>query len=71
MFKIYGKPNCIFCEKAVACLKSLNLLYEYIDLSVDGDSLHKIKSEGHKTVPVIFFNDDLVGGYTELKEYLK
>lgn len=71
MFKIYGKPNCIFCEKAVSCLKSLDLSYEYIDLSVDVNSLQRIKSEGHKTVPVIFFNEGLIGGYTELEEYLK
>lgn len=70
MFKVYGKPNCVFCSQAKTLLGMNNINYDYVDLSEDETALTLIKSEGHKTVPVIKLDGKLIGGYTELKEYL-
>lgn len=70
MYIIYGKPNCVFCEMAKTLLGMKAIDYDYVDLSEDRAALSLIKSEGHKTVPVIKLNGRLIGGYAELKETL-
>ncbi len=71
MFSIVGKSDCSYCEKAKKLLDEIGIPYEYIDLYQDFEEYRKFDEEGHKTVPVIKLNGSLIGGYTELKEYLK
>ncbi len=67
--EVYSTPNCPFCVSAKALLKSKNLSFQEIDVSVDIDSLHKmIKLSGLRTVPQIFINNQSIGGFDELSK---
>ncbi len=64
---IYTKSYCPYCDRAKALLKRKGASYE--EISVEGDE--KIYTElkqktGLMTVPQIFINDELIGGYTDL-----
>ncbi len=67
--EVYSTPNCPFCVRAKALLKSKKLSFQEIDVSNDIESLHKmIKLSGLRTVPQIFINNQSIGGYDELSQ---
>lgn len=69
--KIYGKENCIWCEKAISLAEEHHIPYTYKkieDLEVR-DTLLKLLPDV-KTVPQIWFDGKHVGGYEDLKELL-
>ena len=75
-FLVYGRGSCPYCLKAVELLRSLNKEYVFFD-EEDREELEKIKVfYNHKTVPIVLTNDlstgsvRLVGGFTELKEFI-
>ncbi len=75
MFIIYGKSNCIFCDRAKALLEMRGLEYSYRDINVGShyeDMKHYFPDA--KTVPQIVvdyvIDFDMIGGYTQLQEYL-
>ncbi len=75
MFIIYGKSNCIFCDRAKALLEMRGLEYSYRDINV-GSHYEDMKHYAPevKTVPQIMFDHldgvSYIGGYTQLQEYL-
>ena len=67
--EVYSTPNCPFCVRAKALLKSKNLSFQEIDVSDDIDSLQKmIRLSGLRTVPQIFINNQSIGGFDELSQ---
>lgn len=70
MYRVYGKPNCPYCVKAIDLLNENELAFEYYDLTKNAEMLQAIKDLGFKTVPQIWLNGDHIGGYTELQETL-
>ena len=70
---MYSGPMCAFCDAAKRLLNRNNLKYKIIDVSGGPgirDEMIK-KANGRRTIPQIFFNDDHVGGYQELRELEK
>lgn len=68
---ILSKPTCPFCKKAKAMLEKNNLAYEEIVIG-DAVSPVTIRALSGKTgVPQIFIDGNLIGGSSELEEYLK
>ena len=70
---MYTGPMCNFCDAAKRLFSRNNLKYEEIDISSkDGlrDEMVK-KASGRRTIPQIFFNEDHIGGYQELRELEK
>ena len=66
---MYTGPMCNFCEAAKRLFSRNNLKYQEIDISSkDGlrDEMVK-KANGRRTIPQIFFNEDHIGGYQELR----
>ena len=66
---IYTGPLCNFCDAAKRLLTRNNITYKEINIAtVDGamDEMIK-KSNGKKTIPQIFFNDQHIGGYDEAR----
>jgi len=66
---IYTGPLCNFCDAAKKLLTRNNITYKEINIAtVDGaiDEMIK-KSNGKKTIPQIFFNDQHIGGYDEAR----
>jgi glutaredoxin 1 len=72
MIEIWGRPGCIFCEKAVALCESRSLKYTYKSL---GDSFTRQELietfPTATTYPQIKINGSYVGGYSELGTYLE
>jgi glutaredoxin-like protein NrdH len=68
MITVYSKPNCPYCDRTKIWLEHNNLPYQVVDVMADSSALEFIKSQGHKTVPQIYFNGSVLveGGYTGL-----
>ena len=70
-FTIYGKQDCVFCDKARRLLKSKNLSFDYMQLNRDytmDDLWAKVK---FTTYPQIFMDDYHIGGYDKLYKYIE
>lgn len=69
---IWSKYNCTFCEQAKTLLKTKGIPYEERKIG-DGytkeDLLESIPTA--RSVPQIFLDDELIGGYTELRAKLQ
>lgn len=66
-FTIYRKVPCAYCEAAEKLLAQRGIPYQDVDLTGrEGDILALKERFGHYTVPIILFDDKLLGGYNEL-----
>ncbi len=66
---MYSGPMCNFCEAAKRLFARNNIDYKVIDISSkEGlrDEMIK-KANGKRTIPQIFFNEEHIGGYQELR----
>ncbi len=70
---VYSGPMCNFCDAAKRLLLRNNLNYNEIDISTkEGLRDEMIKrASGRRTIPQIFFDDNHIGGYQELRELEK
>ena len=70
---VYSGPLCAFCDAAKRLLSRNNLEYKEIDISTDPNLMDEMvkKAGGKRTIPQIFFEDNHVGGYQELRELEK
>ena len=70
---MYSGPMCSFCEAAKRLLKRNNLEYQIIDISSEEGLIDEMikKANGRRTIPQIFFNEQHIGGYQELRELEK
>ena len=69
MIKIYSKNSCSFCVRAKQYLESKNIIYEEVNIEQDLEARQWILEQGHRTVPQIYINDQLVeGGFNGLVE---
>ncbi len=70
---IYTGPMCNFCDAAKRLFLRNNLKYQEINISTKDELIDEMikKAKGKKTVPQIFFDNDHVGGYEELRELEK
>ena len=66
---IYTGPLCNYCEAAKRLLTRNNATFKEINIAnVDGAMEEMIrKANGKRTIPQIFFNDDHIGGYDEVR----
>ena len=73
MYTIITRDQCNFCDQAKALLKGAN--EQYTEYNIQSASskwvLYLLKRSSITTVPQIFHNGDYIGGYTDLKEYMK
>lgn len=69
---VWSKPNCPFCVKAKALLDTKGIEYEVREIGsgfTREDLLAAVPQA--KTVPQIFLDNKLVGGYNELESMFK
>ncbi len=65
--KIYTWTVCPYCDRAKALLKSKGVSYQEINLDGKDDELNELRAKtGLRTVPQIFINDELIGGYSDM-----
>jgi glutaredoxin len=79
---IFGLSTCIFCQKTIQLLESKNIKYKYyiiddfynlffktfINLANTYPNFDIDKT--HKTVPVVFYKKNFIGGFTSLNEMI-
>ena len=65
---IYGTEFCSYCTAARMLLKNKGLNYEDILVSQNDEKRREMerRSGGGRTVPQIFINGELIGGFDEL-----
>jgi glutaredoxin len=69
---VWSKYNCTFCEQAKALLKQKGIPFEEKKIG-DGYTREELLEAvpTARTVPQIFLDDQLIGGFTELKAHLE
>lgn len=80
-FIVYIKPECGFSQGAIQLLKSLKQKYKVHNVHDYGGTANVVRAlkknkyipnkVNHTTVPIVFDNSAFVGGYSDLKTYLK
>ncbi|MEK6628181.1 MAG: glutaredoxin domain-containing protein [Bdellovibrionota bacterium] len=66
--KLIKKIPCPFCDRAINFFNNKGYQVEIIDLTNNLDELLAWKQKtGWQTVPMIFINDTMIGGYNDLK----
>jgi glutaredoxin len=69
---VWSKDNCTFCDQAKALLEQRNIAYEEKKIGYGytrEDLLEAVPTA--RTVPQIFVNNNHVGGFTELRQYIE
>jgi glutaredoxin len=68
---VWSKDQCPYCDQAKALLKSRNIEFEERNVSQDWTREQLLEAVPNaRTVPQIFLDGKLVGGYTELRKKL-
>jgi glutaredoxin len=68
---VWSKDNCTFCDQAKALLEQRNIAYEEKKIGYGfsrEDLLEAVPTA--RTLPQIFLDQELVGGFTELRKKL-
>ena len=71
--KIYGRPNCQWCDAAKNLLDRKGYKYVYIDL-IDmhpGNRSEVLEASGMRTVPIVKIDNMYIGGYDHLDGYIR
>jgi glutaredoxin 3 len=69
---IWSKDSCPFCVQAKALLESKGIEFEERNVSTDWTREQLLAAVPNaRTLPQIFLDDKLVGGFTELQKHLK
>ena len=70
---IYTGPVCNYCDAAKRLLKRNSLEFNEIDISSGPEVLNEMinKTNGKRTIPQIFFDNEHIGGYVEIRELEK
>ena len=66
---MYTGPLCNYCEAAKRLLTRNNAPYSEIDISKVEGAMDEmiIKANGKRTIPQIFFDEQHIGGYDEVR----
>ncbi len=69
---VWSKYHCPYCDQAKALLKQKGIIFEERKIG-DGFSKEDLLESvpGARTVPQIFLDDKLIGGFMELKKYFE
>jgi glutaredoxin 3 len=66
---IYTGPLCNFCDAAKRLLTRNNAKYKEINIATTDGAIDEMikKANGRRTVPQIFFDDQHIGGYDDIR----
>ena len=67
--EMYTGPLCTFCDRAKALLNRKGVSFKEINLASDPNKMDEMikKTNGMKTVPQIFIDDQHIGGNDKLQ----
>jgi glutaredoxin 3 len=65
---VYSTTYCGFCRRAEDLLRRVGIAFETIDVTDDVKARAELveRTDGRRTVPVIFVDGEAIGGYQEL-----
>ena len=64
---IYTTSYCPYCSRAKMLLDTLNVPYQEVDVEHDQEKRQELVEKYQwQTVPAIFVEDELIGGYDDL-----
>ena len=67
---VWSKNQCPFCDQAKSLLKLKGIEFEERNVSTDWTKEQLLESVPNaRTVPQIFLDDQLIGGFNELKRH--
>jgi glutaredoxin len=67
---ILGRPECPWCDKVSALLYNKGIIHIYMNVEKGGLN-HFLTNCGLSTVPQVFMNGFLIGGYDETERFLR
>jgi glutaredoxin len=68
---VWSKDQCPYCDQAKALLKSRNIEFEERNVSHDWTREQLLEAAPNaRSVPQIFLDETLVGGFNELRKHL-
>jgi glutaredoxin 3 len=69
---VWSKNQCPYCDQAKGLLKMKGVEFEERNVSTDWTREQLLEAVPNaRTVPQIFLDDKLIGGFTELKQYFE
>jgi glutaredoxin len=69
---VWSKNQCPYCDQAKALLKMKNIEFEERNINKDFTREQLMEAvPTARTVPQIFLDDKLIGGFTELKKHFE
>ena len=69
---VWSKENCPYCVQAKALLKQKGIKFEERNVSKDWTREQLLSAVPNaRTLPQIFLDDKLIGGFTELRRHLQ
>ena len=71
MFKVFTQEGCSYCELAKIILMENDISFEIINIKDNEQALAVLRLKNLRTVPQIWDGDLHIGGYEDLKKYLK
>jgi thioredoxin reductase (NADPH) len=66
MIIVYSKTNCPQCDRVKQLLTQHNITFDVKMVDKDPAIRNWLVQQGHKSVPQVYDNDTLLGGYTAL-----
>jgi thioredoxin reductase (NADPH) len=67
--KIYSRDDCPYCVKAKNYFSRKNITYQEYKVGADLTREEYYSTTGMKTVPAIYIDDKLIGGFNDLVDY--
>ena len=71
MFKMFTQDGCSYCELAKILFMENDISFEVINIKDNAQALAVLRLKNLRTVPQIWDGDLHIGGYEDLKKYLK
>lgn len=68
LIEIYTKSGCVYCDRAKKLLNDKEVKFTEIRVDSNPDRLEEMhyRTRGARTVPQIFINDRLIGGFDDM-----
>ena len=70
-FKMFSQDGCSYCELTKIVLMEQDHDFEVINIKDNAQALAVLRLKNLRTVPQIWDGDLHIGGYEDLKKYLK
>jgi glutaredoxin len=67
---ILGQKDCVYCDKVRTLFADSGYTYTYYDISLYPMLKYFIQSCGLTSVPQVYINGFLIGGYEDTKDYI-